>query len=93
MENNRQNFIRGSPEFVLLINNTRMIIYRKNWAGHVACMGGRRENFLGKPDELRTLKTPRPRWEDNIKVDFKWIRRELVIAFFWTRAGASSGFL
>jgi hypothetical protein len=32
--------------------------------------------LFGRPEGKRTLGRPRRRWEDNIKVDFKWGRRE-----------------
>ena len=44
------------------------------WAGHVARMGERRGVYrvlVGKPEGKRPLGTPRPRWEDNIKMDLK----------------------
>jgi hypothetical protein len=40
--------------------------------GHVALTGKRRgahSVLVGKPGEKRPLESPRPRWEDNIKVD------------------------
>ena len=41
---------------------------RMRWAGHVACMGERRDVYrvlVGKPEGRR----PRHRWEDNIRMD------------------------
>jgi len=38
----------------------------------VACMGGKKgtyTNLLGRPEGKRTLRRPRRRWEDNIKLD------------------------
>jgi hypothetical protein len=40
------------------------------WTGHVACMGGVIQVFLGKPEGKRPLGIPRYRWEDNIKMDY-----------------------
>jgi hypothetical protein len=37
------------------------------WVGHVA--RGRGEVFMGKPERKKPLGRPRPRWEDNIKID------------------------
>ena len=40
--------------------------------GHVAGMGERRDVYrvlVGKPEGKRPLGRPRPRWEDNIKMD------------------------
>jgi hypothetical protein len=35
-------------EFVLNIGITKIIISRKNWAGHAACMGEDRREYLRK---------------------------------------------
>jgi len=46
-----------------------------SWAGHVACMGegrGVHRALVGKkPEGKRPLGRPRPRWEDNIKMDLR----------------------
>ena len=42
------------------------------WAGHVAHMGkdrGVHRVLVEKPEGKRLLGRPRPRWEDNIKMD------------------------
>ena len=42
------------------------------WAGCVARMGERRNAYrvlVGKPEGKRSLGRPRPRWEENIKMD------------------------
>jgi hypothetical protein len=47
---------------------------RVRCAGHVACMGERRDLYrvlMGKPEGKRPLERPRCRWEDNIKMDLK----------------------
>src|SRR5215469_9583 len=47
---------------------------RVRWAGHVARMGEGRGVYrvlVGKPEGKRQLGRPRPRWEDNIKMDLK----------------------
>jgi len=44
------------------------------WAGHVARMGEDRVVrwvLVGKPEGKRPLGRPRPRWEDNIKMDLQ----------------------
>ena len=44
------------------------------WAGHVARMGERRGVYrilVVKPEGKRPLRTPRRRWEDNIKMDLQ----------------------
>ena len=51
-----------------------IILRRMRWAGHVACMGDRRGVFrvlVGKPEGKRPRGRPRPRWEDNIKMDLQ----------------------
>ena len=43
-------------------------------AGYVACTGERRGAYrvlVGKPEEQKTFRRPRHRWEDNIKMDFQ----------------------
>jgi len=48
-------------------------------AGHVACMGDRRGAYRvleGKHEGKRQLGKPRPRWEDNIKIDLTEISCE-----------------
>ena len=44
------------------------------WAEHVARMGERRGVYrvlVGKPEGRRPCERPRPRWEDNIKMDLQ----------------------
>ena len=44
------------------------------WAGHVAHMVDSRGVYrvlVGKPEGKRPLGRPRPRWEDNIKMDLQ----------------------
>jgi hypothetical protein len=44
------------------------------WAGHVAPMGEKRGVYkilVGKSEGKRPLGRPRPRWEDNIKMDLQ----------------------
>ena len=58
-----------SPNIVRVIKSRRM-----RWAGHVARMGERRglhRVLVVKPEEKRPLGRPRPRWEDNIKMDLQ----------------------
>jgi hypothetical protein len=55
----------------------RMIKSRRiRWAGHVARMGEKRNNyiiFVGKPERKRPLGRRRRRWVDNIKMDLREI--------------------
>ena len=46
----------------------------QKWAGHVACMGERRDVYMvlvGKPEGKSPLERPGRRWEDNIKMDLQ----------------------
>jgi hypothetical protein len=57
----------SSPSIVRVIKPRRM-----RWAGHVARMGevrGAYNILVGRSDGRRSLGRPRPRWEDNIKMD------------------------
>jgi hypothetical protein len=48
----------------------------RRWAGHVARMGEKRNTYrilVGKPEDKRSLGTPRRRWVDNIKMDLREI--------------------
>jgi hypothetical protein len=56
---------------IRMIKSRRMM-----WAGHVARMGETRNAcriLVGKPEGKRPLGTPRRRWVDNIKMDFREI--------------------
>jgi hypothetical protein len=47
---------------------------RMRWALHVARVGDRRGAYIvlvGRPEGRRPLEKPRPRWEDNIKMDLQ----------------------
>jgi hypothetical protein len=49
---------------------------RMRWARHVARMGEGRNVYkilVGKPEGKRTLRRPRRRWEDGIKMDLREI--------------------
>jgi hypothetical protein len=44
------------------------------WAGHVACVGAKRNGYriwVGRPEGKRLLGRLRHRWVDNIKMDLK----------------------
>jgi hypothetical protein len=59
----------SSPTIVRVIKSRRM-----RWVGDVARIGeGRDLNWVlvGKPEGKRPLRSPRRRWEDNIKMDFQ----------------------
>jgi hypothetical protein len=59
-----------SPSIIRMIKSRRM-----RWAGNVACMGGGGRNtyriLMGRPEGKRPLRTPRRRWEDNVKMDLR----------------------
>jgi hypothetical protein len=62
------NDLYSSPNIVRVIKSRRM------WAGHLAHMVVSRSvywDLVGKPEGKRPLGTPRRRWEDNIKMDFR----------------------
>jgi hypothetical protein len=49
------------------------------WVGHVALMSERRGVYrvrVGKPEGKSPLGRPRPRWEDNIKMDLYKVKCE-----------------
>jgi hypothetical protein len=57
------------PNIVRVVKSRRM-----RWAGHVARMGKERgvhRVLVGKPEGKRSLRRPRRRWEDNIKMDLQ----------------------
>jgi hypothetical protein len=54
---------------LVIIKSSRM-----GWAGHVACMGKKRnvyEILMGKPEGKRPLQRPRCRLEDNVKIELR----------------------
>jgi hypothetical protein len=60
--------------YALYSSNIIWVIKSKKlrWTGHVARMGETRGAYralVGKPEERRSLRRPRRRWEDNIKID------------------------
>ena len=58
----------SSPNIVRVIKSRR-----KRWAGHVARMGerGAYRGMVGKPEGKRSLRRPRRRWVDNIRMDIQ----------------------
>ena len=60
-----------SPNVVKVIKSRRL-----RWASHLARMGEGRSAFkilTGTPAGKRPLGRPRRRWEDNIRMDLKWV--------------------
>jgi hypothetical protein len=67
LHNEEFNDLYSSSNVVRVIKSRRI-----RWAGHVALMGERRGVYwvlVGKPERKRPLGRPRPRWEDNIRVN------------------------
>jgi hypothetical protein len=60
--------VYSSPNIIRVIKSRKL-----RWEGHVARMGARSacRIFVEKPDGMRPFGRPRPRWEDNIKVDLR----------------------
>jgi hypothetical protein len=61
----------SSPDIIRQIKSRRM-----RWAGHVACMGDRRNVYrllVEKPEGKRPLESPGRRREDGIKMDLREI--------------------
>jgi hypothetical protein len=66
------------------------------WAEHVACMGDMRKAYkilVGKPEGKRPLRSPRRRWEDNIRMGLREIVRKVCTGCSWPRIGSSGGLL
>ena len=72
------------PNILRVVKSRRM-----RWAGHVARMGEGRfvhRVLVGKTEGKRPLGRPRPRWEDNIKMDLQEVGGGL-----WGLDGVGSG--
>jgi hypothetical protein len=68
--NEEFNVLYSSPNIVRVIKSRRM-----RWAWHVARMGrGLYRVLVGKSGGKRPLRRPRPRWEDNIKIDLQEVK-------------------
>jgi len=69
LHNEELNDLYFSTNIVRVIKSRRM-----RWAGHVTCMGERRNVYrvlVGKPEGKRPLGRSRNRWKDNIKMDIQ----------------------
>jgi len=70
--NEELNDLYSLPSIVRVVKSRRM-----RWAGHVARMEegrGVHRVLVGKPEGKRSLRRPRRRWEDNIKMDLYEVR-------------------
>ena len=72
-------------------NIVRVIKSRRlRWAGHVTRMEKGRRFFkilMGKPTGKRPLGRPRPRWEDNIRMDLQEMGFNAEIGLIQLRIG------
>jgi hypothetical protein len=69
LHNEELNDLYSLPNIVRVVKSRRI-----RWAGHVARMGEERgvhRVLVGKPEGKRPLGRPKPRWEDNIKMDLQ----------------------
>jgi hypothetical protein len=67
LHNEELHNLYSSPSIIRIIKWRRL-----RWAGHVARMGEKRNVYrllVGKPEGKRSLRRPRRRWMDNIKMD------------------------
>jgi hypothetical protein len=71
LQNEELHILYSSPNIIRQIKSRRM-----RWAGHVARMGEDRNvyrDLKGEPEGKRPPGTPRRRWEDGIRIDFREI--------------------
>jgi hypothetical protein len=69
LHNEELNDLYSLPNIVRVVKSRRM-----RWAGQVARMEkdrGVHRVLVEKPEGKRPLRKPRPRWEDNIKMDLR----------------------
>jgi hypothetical protein len=69
LHNDELHSLYSSPNIARVIKSRRM-----RWVGHVASMGKRRgviRVLVGRPEGKRSLRRPRRRWKDNIKIDLR----------------------
>jgi hypothetical protein len=66
---NKELYALYSSNIIWVIKSRKL-----RWTRHVARMGERRgayRGLVGKPEGRRSLRRPRSRWEDNIKMDLR----------------------
>ena len=75
--------------------NIRVLKYRTvNWAEHVARVDERRGAYrvlVEKPERKRSLRRPRRRWEDNIKMVIQEVEWREWTGLIWLRLGTGGG--
>jgi len=84
LHNEELNDLYSSPNIVREIKSRRMC------AGHLARTGESRGAYwvlVGKPEGKRPLGTPRRRWEENIKMDFRKWDVEVWTGSMWLMIG------
>jgi hypothetical protein len=78
----------SSPNIIRVIKSRRM-----RWAGHAADLAEMRGVYrvlVGKPEGKRQLERPRPRWEDNIKMDLQEVGCGAWTGSIWLGIGTGS---
>ena len=88
LHNEELNDLYCSPNIVRVTKSRRM-----RWVGHVVRVGERRgvyRDLVGKPEGKRPLWRPRPRWEDNIKMDLQEVGCGVWTGSSWLRIGTGS---
>jgi hypothetical protein len=76
LHNDGLHSLYSSPNIIRVIKSRRM-----RWAGHVTLMGEGRGVYrvlVGRPEGKSPLGRPKPRWEDNIKMDLREISPPVV---------------
>jgi hypothetical protein len=76
LHNDELHSLYSSPNIVRVIKSRRT-----RWAGHVARMGEGRGVYkvlVGRSEDKRPLGRPTRRWEDNIKMDLREVRIDVV---------------
>jgi hypothetical protein len=87
--NEKLNDLYCSPNIIGMIKQRRI-----KRAGHIARMGVRRDackGLVGKPEGKRPLRSPRLRWEDNIKMELQKVGWGSWTCLIWLRIGTSGG--
>ena len=84
LHNEKLNILYSSPNVI------RVIKPRMRSSGNAARIGERGGAYrvlVGKPEEMRRVKKPRRRWEDNIKMDLQEVGCGYKTGLIWLRIG------